>query len=323
MKELPWLALEQELRQESPVEWFKRLIPLSGTLFNQHRDLIQRFGTPNELLDLFRLSQLNPSIHTSGFARWEELAKSYAPSISRTVYSYSRLCCPAEDHEVLFYDLQSQSAEDPPPPRHLVIGLTGNFGLLMAPIPCILAALGRMRCNLLLVRRNTLQGYFSNGAKLLHNIEKHLASLQVLPYRYNDMIRIIVIGTSQGALPALTLALRIGAWKGVGIGAECRRYRRKVDQLNQLLNMDQEAIRFSLPKANEVTPRLILAHPGNNLRDTSVAHALYHYFSRKQAGRCTVRVHGFDGCSDHTLFMDLVRTGISMEDALNALMFYS
>ncbi|MCP9887546.1 hypothetical protein KBY96_06305 [Cyanobium sp. ATX 6A2] len=312
--QLAWEELERQLRAEDPQIWYQRLKTLETNRFNQHQMLLDRFATGSELKALFRLARRDANAHP-GFQPWRQKAKQFSPSYGSATARFRRRVHRGRHHEILHYQGAPLPGTDPCP-RPVLIGFTGNVGLLMAPTPYILSALGIIGHDLLLVRRHTLEGYFHHEGQVLRDISRHLRQrLETLARRGLCRSQVQSLGTSAGGLAALAVAQRLALAQGVAIGAgggpETFRPGGPVQRAHS-------GIGSWWPRSQR-TP-LVLAYPEHNDTDRVSAGWVANYYQQKHPRQTTISGRAYRGCTNHTLFKDLIQQGVTLEDALPGLL---
>jgi hypothetical protein len=321
---LPWEELELELRGEPPTRWVARLQGLSVNRLHQHQLLLNRFATPHQLRKLLKLARQR-GIDPAWRRQWAEQARLYSPHFRQQGTRYRRIDHPAANHWISHYrgldPARHAAGEEQRPgnqrlPRDLVIGFTGNAGLLMAPTPYILSSLGACGHDLLLVRRHGLVSYFAENGQLLQEIEQHLRRLlKHLQAGGLQRGRIRCLGTSNGGLPALVLAHNLGLPLCIAIGAGVAPpLLEPGGLLDQLQAVGQ-------PEASTNRPiDLILAFPAENAQDSTGAALLNNYYLERKQLRSRPRLKGYGGCTSHCLFEDLVARGCTLDQVLGELL---
>lgn len=311
---LAWEQLERELRGEAPQTWYKRMKSLDTNRFNQHRLLLDRFASGAELKTLFTMAHREEGSH-QGFRQWRIQARRYSPSYRARTSRYRRTIHSGQHYEVLNYQAKGQPAQGGGP-RPLLIGFTGNAGLLMAPTPYVLSALGSMGWDLLLVRRRTLEGYFDQQGDVLRSIIEYLDQhLRGLSRRGLHRSQVRSLGTSAGGLAALVVAQRLALGQGVAIGAGAG-----PDTFRPGGSVTQALSGFHSWWPRRRRTPLMLAYPEYNPDDRASAGWIASYFSHRHSGQTVVSGRAYRDCSHHTLFLDLVEAGVNLEQALPSLL---
>lgn len=292
---LPWGALERELQRTQPEQWLQ-LGPSAGlNARNQRRILIGRFASAPELRRALDHA-------TAPLGDWREEADRYVPGLPDQVCPCRRVSLEGQD---LRFDLHAGGA---PGERPLVVGLTGDWGMLMSPVPYVAEALQRHDHDLLVVRRRWRGGYFRGGqGDWLRQIGAAIAALGGRQLRPRA-----VLGTSAGGLPALVLAERLGAARGVAIGpggdgalfargGPIRRLRRWA--------------RWRHWRGAGGTSLLVL-HPAGHPADREAATLIAQHYRALRLPPARLEQRAEPGCADHNLVQFHVQAGRALPDLL-------
>ncbi|WP_043368856.1 hypothetical protein [Cyanobium sp. PCC 7001] len=293
---------------------------ISLNRLHQHQLVINRFATGQQLRKLLKLARAR-GINSEWRRQWAAQSLLYSPRLRQQGPRYRRIDHPAANHWISHYrSLDRAGAAQRPGSqrlrRHLVIGFTGNLGLLMAPIPYVLSALDASGYDLLLVRRHSLAGYFSQNGQVLLEIEQHLRRLlQGLQAKGLETEQICSLGTSSGGLPALVVARNLGLPLGIAIGAGASP---PLLEPGGLLDRLQPVRTTGTPQDH--TTDLILAFAAENGQDSTCAELLQHYYRARQWLQVTPSPRAYPGCAAHALFIDLVAQGCTLDQALSDLL---
>ena len=292
---LPWGSLEQELRCTAPEQWL-RLGPEAGlNALLQRRILIGRFASAPELRRALEHSE-------APCPEWRAEADRYVPGLPERVSPCRRLSLEGPD---LRFDL---FAGGTPGERPLVVGLTGDWGMLMSPVPYVAEALQRQGHDLLLVRRRWRGGYFrGGGGDWLRPIGAAIATLCGRRLRPRA-----VLGTSAGGLPALVLAERLGAHRGVAIGpvgdAELFARGGPIRRLRRWHRWRHWGAGGG--------PSLLVLHPADHPSDREAASVIEHRYRALRWAPPQLEVRAEPGCADHNLVQFHVLAGRPLPELL-------
>lgn len=308
---LPWLELEKELRHETPRQWAKRLKRASNNEFNMLQLILARHATNNQIKRLFYHLTSKGIQNKNAIDHWGQTLTRLAPNIFDYTHDFKIQEVQAEGHFLTHYTYPNNTnrrrkRESP----ITIIGFTGNAGLLMAPIPCVLAALSRSNHDLVVIRRHHKEGYHSNNSKLLLSISQSLKTLLK-----GNLKESIALGTSGGGLAAACIAhalkLRLGIALGAGATTEVFHKAGILDKTIQQLRQNRQAFSLSLDKT-----RILLAASEDNLADSRNALLISGFFNSvcPNSSRATGLL--FSECSNHNLVEDLSHKNVPLEDLL-------
>lgn len=292
---LPWGALEQELRRTAPERWLS-VGPEAGlNALHQRRILIGRFATAPEL----KRALAHPE---ALIQEWREEADRYVPGLPERVNPCRRLSLEGPN---LLFDLHAGGA---PGERPLVLGLTGDWGMLMSPVAYVSEALQRHGLDLLLVRRRWQGGYFRGGqGDWLPQIGEAITTLCGGRRRPRA-----VLGTSAGGLPALVLAERLGARQGVAIGpygdGELFSRGGPIRQLRRWARWRRWGAGGG--------PSLLVLHPAGHAADCQAAALIDRHYRRLRLAPARLEVRAEPGCAEHNLVQFHVQAGRPLPDLL-------
>jgi len=303
-KHLAWTDLEELLWEESAQDWHRRISSLqSNNLANLHRIVISRLATPRQLCQLFNAHRECKET-LSELQKWEKQCQKYSPTLLEGGIGFRKKAHRVNDF--LVYQYQARRPNRETSRRRYVIGLTGDSGLLMAPIPFILEALGLLGWDLLLVRRLRRESFLDGNGSRLEDLATGL--LQILPTFRRRAARadgITVLGTSAGALAALVLAEHLGARQGIALGALAS------------AALLEPGGRLELSRRRLVqrarTP-LLLAYPASHAADEDHAWRIAAKLVRSSNPPVELTLRGYQGCTNHTLHAGLVDQGWTLVD---------
>lgn len=284
---LPWMELEEELRSTPPESWLQLGPKARPNLLNQRRILIGRFASATELARA--LAHADAPTET-----WRAEAQLYVPGLPEQATPCRRIQLDVPD---LWLDLHAGEA---PGSRPIVVGLTGNWGMLMSPAAYMSEALQRLGFDLLLVRRRWKGGYLTGGRG------DWLTQIGAGEWHRLATPR-AVLGTSAGGVPALVLAERLGAARALAIcptataavfarGGPVRRLRR----WHRL----------------GAGPAMLVLYPSDHEPDREAAELTARSYSALRLPPARIEVLGQAGCRQHNLIRTLVRRGRSLPDLL-------
>lgn len=294
---LPWGPLERELRRTEPEQWL-RLGPEAGlNALAQRRILIGRFATAPEL-------QRALAHAGDPLPEWRAEADRYVPGLPERVSPCRRFSLEGPD---LRFDLHAGAA---PGERPLVVGLTGDWGMLMSPVPYVAEALQRHGHDLLLVQRRWRGGYFRGGqGDWLRQIGAAITALgggRRRPWA--------VLGTSAGGLPALVLAERLGAARGVAIGpcGDGALFARG----GPIRRLRRWARWRAWPAGGG--PSLLVLHPAGHNSDREAATLIAQRYRALRLAPAQLERRAEPDCAEHNLVQFHVQAGRPLPDLLAA-----
>jgi hypothetical protein len=294
---LPWGPLEQELRRTDPTHWLQ-LGPEAGlNALNHRRILIGRFASAPELQQALAHAP-------APLTEWRQEADRYVPGLPERVSPCRRLSLEGPD---LRFDLHTGGA---PGERPLVVGLTGDWGMLMGPVPYVAEALQRHGHDLLLVRRRWRGGYFRGGqGDWLDQIGPAITALSGRRRRPRA-----VFGTSAGGLPALVLAEQLGAARGLAIGpcGDAALFARG-GPIRRLRRWPRW--RHWRPGGG---PSLLVLHPADHPGDREAASLIDQRYRALRLAPARLERRAEEGCTDHNLVQFHVQAGRPLPDLLAA-----
>lgn len=289
---LPWMELEDELRVSPPEQWLRLDSRATLNALDQRRILIGRFATAPEL----RLALA----HADGPSEeWRQEAGRAVPGLPEQVSPCRRHSLTGAD---LRFDLHAGAA---PGRRPFVVGLTGDWGLLMNPAAYVSETVQRCGVDLLVVRRRWRGGYFRGGAgDWLRQVGAGVATL------CGGRRPTAVLGTSAGGLAALVLAERLGAQRAVAIGASAdaalfarggpvRRLRRW-HRLGRWRGQ----------------PSLLVLHAAQNCRDRETAQMITAQYRALRLPPARLEWRGIPDCDEHNLVYGLQQQGKTLPELL-------
>lgn len=303
---LPWAELEEELLEESPQQWYERIRAVdSNNLVNLHRMVINRFATPAELQACLEAHRRDRSPWPS-MRNWEFQASSFVPGLLEQPQRLERHRWRSAAYE--FYGYCAVDAEGD---RPWVIGLPGDYGLLMAPGPFVIEALAQLGWNLILVRRQRRESFLAEGGERLAEL---IAALRTPPptvpsaLRPGDGDHGVVLGASTGAVAALVLAELLGARRGIALGALAS---------EALLSPGDgllDRCRALRKPASESRSDLLLAYPAEHELDREHARRIAAHYRGSSCRPASLTLRGYEGCHGHTLHRELVDQGWTLTD---------
>lgn len=303
------IDLEEQLWRETPRQWYARIAEqTSGNLINLHQIVVNRFATPNQLSRLFKVHN-DHGRPLPALRKWAEQSHDYTQTLPHTGVDFRRTV--HRQHGYLIYHYQTRrQPEHAKAPRRYVIGVTGDMALLMAPVPYVLEALGLLGWDVLVIRRLRPEPFLAGDGSGLDQLVAAL--LKILPPEYRrrgvaSALDLTVLGTSTGALPALVLAERLRARRGIALGVLASEAMLEpgalVDRCRQRGG--------GLPPA---TTRMLLAYPANHALDCEHAQRVAGFYARQSARPRRLTLRGYANCDGHTLHTDLVRNGWSLTE---------
>ena len=308
---LSWIGLEQELREERPRQWASRFSEASPNEWNRLMLILARHATHIQIQELIKLLENHPNKHTGSLHRWRQTLLLLAPNFfcedkrPEVEHLYQN------DHWLTHYKLTARKeARSRPNTRKTVVAFTGNGGLLMAPIPCILATLAKHDYDLIVVRRRHKSSYFEGQGQLIHAICKHLQARLGREFK-----RAIVLGTSSGGLAALCVAQAFALPLGIaiGAGAPSEPWAGTISLASAVNNLAWPSRRILWPWQ---TTRLLLAASAEHQLDSQSALMISGQFntSCQRTARATALL--FQGCRNHNLLGNLSHRRCPLEHSL-------
>lgn len=319
---LNWEDLEYTLRAETQEEWSHRLKAASPNQFNQLKLILSRFATDGQLRNFFKILSkemqskshltrlLTNRISHEDVIRWEKKLKQRAPGFFSAKSNYTYAESEQESHKLLHYTLADRDTTR----SKTIIGFTGNGGMLMAPIACILATLSTNEYNLIVIRRRYRESYFSDKGKLLDSIYRQLQTTLG-----DQLENSITLGTSSGGLAAAYSAHALKLPLGVILGARANE--------NTFTATGPVA---EAREANDLTFRpnhhgfkqtnLILIAGAKHKEDRESVRLIRNHFQENYRDSSSTKALLFRGCNDHHIPSDLARIGISLEQVLTAIL---
>lgn len=291
---LPWGELEDELRS-SPAEQWLRLGPqASVNAHHQRQLLIARFAAAPELRQAL--------IHADGpTTAWREEAGRAVAGLPQQVRPCRRLGLTGPN---LRFDLHAAAT---PGSRPFVLGLTGDWGLLMNPAPYVSETLQRCGVDLLIVRRRWRGGYFRGGAgDWLRQVRAGMAELCGRWRR-----PVAVLGTSAGGLAALVMAERLGV-RGVAIGASADA------ELFARGGPVRRLRRWHRLRSCWGGPSLLVLHAADNSGDRATAEMITERYRSLRWPPARLERRAVAGSDEHNLVQSLVVQGQPLPDLLPA-----
>lgn len=308
---LTWLDLERELRLEKPKQWAKRFRGASPNECNQILITLSRHATNRQIARLLQILDRSATNPNAALTKWRETLLRLSPNLFNTKKDYQVKHHYSEEYWLTHYTPSSDTYKTSEKcRRRTIIAFTGSAGLLMAPIPCVLAALAEHDYNLIVIRRSHKTSYFEREGDLLRSISEHLLSMPSVQRRQS-----IMLGTSSGGLAALYAAHALRLPLGIAIGAGA-----SADTLNDEGPLANAAKNLRRPNHKAPWPerktRLLLAASANHETDVESAIRISDYFNTHKHHSSQVKAFFFPQCRSHTLPQDLSHNGI----ALNALL---
>lgn len=308
---LPWLDLERELRLEKPRQWAKRFQGASPNEYNRILITLSRHATHRQVARLFQILDRTTIKHEPILAKWRETLLRLSPNIFNATINFQVEHYCSIDYWLSHYVAAPANAKArAKQQRGTIIAFTGSAGLLMAPIPCILAAIAEHHYNLIVVRRSYKTSYFEREGDLLRTISEHLLSIPSLKRHQS-----IALGTSNGGLAALYTARALRLPLGIAIGAGAT-----TNTLNDggplaKANLNLRRPRHKAPWPDKKT-RLFLAASANQTTDVESAILVSDYFNTHWGSSSQAKAFFFPECKSHSLPEDLSHKGISLERLL-------
>ena len=308
---VPWIDLEQNLWHETPRQWAARFNNASPNECNRLLLALTRHATNTQITRLLNILDHKYGRHQLALQNWRATLTRLSPNIFSEYTRYKLLIREREDHWLLHYRRAKSSRSNVSrEPNPVIIGITGSAGLLMAPIPCVLAAIAHTQYDLIVVRRRYKESYFSNNGHLFISIGNHLH------LKLKDKLQSsILLGTSNGGLAALCMgnSLRLQLSIAIGAGADADTFlpNSPVNQAAQKLRIPTLAIPWRIKKT-----RLLLAASAENLADHKSALLISDHFNHHHQRSAHATAMLFSGCSNHSLPEDLAHKGIPLEQLL-------
>jgi hypothetical protein len=292
---LPWGELEDELRSSPPEQWLQLGPQASLNARHQRQILIARFAAAPELRRALA--------HADGpTGAWRAEAGRAVPGLPEQVSPCRRHSLTAKN---LRLDLHAGGA---PGRRPFVLGLTGDWGLLMNPAAYVSETLQRCGVDLLVVRRRWRGGYFRGGAgDWLRQVQAGMATLCGRRQR-----PVAVLGTSAGGLAALVLAERLGAPRGVAIGASADA------GLFASGGPVRRLRRWHRLGSWRGRPSLLVLHAADNDRDRATADMITACYRGQRLAPARLERRAVAGSSEHNLVQSLVEQGQPLPELLPA-----
>lgn len=308
---LPWLNLERELRLERPRQWAKRFQGASPNECNRILITLSRHATNRQIVRLLQILDRSTIGHKAVLTKWRERLLRLSPTLFNTNKNYRVEHHYSKNYWLSHYHKTLKKRNACKNKRHqTIIAFTGNSGLLMAPIPCILAALAEHNFSLVVVRRRYKTSYFERDGDLLRAISE-----QVLAMPSFKRHQSIALGTSSGGLAALCTAQALRLPLGIAIGAGAT-----ADILNEEGPIAKAATNLMRTKNKAPWPgkktRLFLAASRNNETDVDSAIRIIDYFNTHCRHSSQTQGFFFADCGSHTLPQDLALNGIPIERLL-------
>ncbi|MFT6420702.1 MAG: pimeloyl-ACP methyl ester carboxylesterase [Porticoccus sp.] len=90
--------------------------------------------------------------------------------------------------------------------KTLVVCFSGNFQRMMMPTPVFLQSIDANNADVVLLRTEKHKGYRTGIQELTSDLQSSLAALKIL-LKFDEYRRVVTVGTSGGAMPALLSAL--------------------------------------------------------------------------------------------------------------------
>ncbi|MCP9928331.1 hypothetical protein [Cyanobium sp. CH-040] len=303
---LPWADLEEELLQESPQQWYERIRAVdSNNLVNLHRMVINRFATPAELQACLEAHRRDGSPWPS-MRNWEFQASTFVPGLIDEPQPIRRHRWEAAGFHFYAYGHETAGTERP-----CLIGLPGDYGLLMAPGPFVIEALARLGWDLILVRRQRRESFLAgDGARLLELSDALQATLPGISGSLGagDGRRCAVLGSSTGALAALVLAEQLGARRGIALCALAS------EAMLRPGDGVLDRCRHPEAEASAGPSNLLLVYPAEHDQDRDHALRIASYYRTRSPRPGSLTLRGYEGCHGHTLHRDLVEQGWTLTE---------
>lgn len=305
---VPWIDLEAELSQETARQWTSRFKDISANECNRLLITLSRIATNTQSARLFRRLEQQQNQNRQQIERWKATMTRLAPNIFSEPTRYKRIISERDSHWLIRYvrsnPTSRQSMNSPSP---AIIGFTGNMGLLMAPIPCVLAALAQTQYDLIVVRRRYKESFFSNNGHSLQLICKQLQALLKSQLKSS-----ITLGTSSGGMAAVCVAdalhLPLGIAIGAGADARALGSNETIDNTSRILRR----LSFPISWRREKT-KLLLAAPADNQSDAKSSISIRDHYNNDRKRSTKAFALLFSNCSKHTLPSELSQRGITLD----------
>jgi hypothetical protein len=308
---VPWINLEQQLRQETPRQWATRFKGASSNECNRLLITLARSATNTQLARLFQILRQREGQLPEALQRWRATLTRLSPTIFSERTRYKSLISEGDSHWLIRYTrTNAHATHTRSKPNPALIGFTGSAGLLMAPIACILTTLAPTSYDLIVVRRRHRESYFSNNSSSLRSISNYLQST------LKDQLSLsIALGTSNGGLAGLCMAHTLHLPLGIAIsaGATSDTFLANSPLTQALQSLQRRA--WPLPWLGRKS-RLLLTASAEHQTDATSAHLICDHFNRWHRHSTQATALLFPDCSSHNLPDDLSHKGISLEQWL-------
>jgi hypothetical protein len=306
---VPWLELEEQLRIETPKQWLQRLTAANTNEFNMLQIVLARFATNTQIRRvLTRLDKANNAVSSR---KWKQTFRRLAPSVFKSKTRYRLIELDSTDYFFLHYTaVTGVSKEALPKRRPTIVGFTGSAGLLMAPISCVLAVLGQVEYDLIVVRRKYRWSYFEREGRLLLSIANDL--LKILG---EEIDATVTLGTSNGGLAAIHMAHMLRCSLGIALGAGA----------TPLMLSDEGTLSMSMKRLNYIhqktglkipKTKLLLAASGEHAGDKASALLISNFYNTVHQASADATAILFPECKNHGLPEDLSNMGFPLEKLL-------
>lgn len=306
-----WVELEQKLRQERPRQWAERLRDASSNECNRHLIIIARYATNTQIKRLFEILMKEKGQHKESLQRWYSTLSRLSPSIFSERTRYNSVVSERENYwlvryaKAAFNPRQINNGSNP-----AVVGFTGNAGLLMAPICCILTTLAQTPYDLIVVRRRHKESYFSKNGSLLQSISQHLQS-----ELKGQLKRSITLGTSSGGLAGLCIAHALRLPLGIAIGAGGNSDTFLADGPVAQASMSPRKREWSILPRRHKSNLMLTASAGHDA-DVTSARLICDHFNHQHRHSAKAKALLFPECSSHNLLDALSVNGITLDQWL-------
>lgn len=308
---VPWISLEQELHQQTPRQWATLLKEASTNEFNRLLITLTRHATNTQIARLYNILEQQQNQHKQQLERWKATLTRLTPNFFSEQKRYKPTVSEKDNHWLIhFAQGGSTPGKAQRKPNPAVIGFTGNAGLLMAPVACILTALSQTPYDLVVIRRRYKESYFGNNGCLLLSICAHLQS-----QLRSQLKSSITLGTSSGGMAALCVAdaLRLPLGIAIGASADAEALQSNGTISNATKKLHRKLYPIHLRKR---MTKLLLAAPADHQPDAKSSRLIRDHYNSLGRTSTTASTLLFSKCSNHGLLSELSEKGLTLDQLL-------
>lgn len=311
METLPWLDLERQLWSQTPEQWAHRVKACaSENLANIHLLCLMRFATGTQVRQFFTACR-SQGFQSSFLASWIHRCESQIPELFKAGSVVRSTANERGPILLRHFHRPERTSKRSMGRRRLVVGISGDAGMLMMPSVLASEALAALNSDLLLIRRNIRASYVSDQGTHLSTIRDLLEEV-IVKHHYTDWV---LLGTSGGGLAAVLLGLSLPGCRAVSLNGSVT-----ASQLNTAQEW-LESHQASGGRDQGMGTTLLVTSAGSRL-DVQAALELQGWLGLHGPPSTRVMTRSYP-CNDHLLFEGLQEQGWSLPDIFRHLLSHS